>query len=73
MPSRALGIWDGERLPRLALVDGQLAAVADPRLTEENLRGFVVLLSAHFQGFCRDLYTEAAIVVVSKVRVRASS
>jgi hypothetical protein len=32
------------------------------------LRGYVVLLSAHFQGFCRDLYTEAAQVIVSKVR-----
>ena len=68
MPSRALGIWDGDRVPRLALVDGQLASVADPRLTEENLRAFVVLLSAHFQGFCRDLYTEAAQVIASKVR-----
>ena len=43
-------------------------ATADPRLTEENLRGFVVLLSAHFQGFCRDLYSEAAQVIASKVR-----
>jgi hypothetical protein len=28
----------------------------------------VVLLSAHFQGYCRDLYTEAAMVIASKVR-----
>jgi hypothetical protein len=40
----------------------------NPRLAEENLRGYIVLLSAHFQGFCRDLYTESAQVVVSKVR-----
>jgi len=26
------------------------------------------LLSAHFQGFCRELYTECALTVVSKVR-----
>jgi hypothetical protein len=30
--------------------------------------GYVVLLSAHFQGFCRDLYTEAAQIITSKVR-----
>src|SRR5205085_551876 len=28
----------------------------------------VLLLSAHFQGFCRDLHTESAQVIVSKVR-----
>jgi hypothetical protein len=29
-----------------------------------------VLLSAHFQGFCRDLYTESAQIIASKVRPR---
>jgi hypothetical protein len=38
-------------------------APPNPRLAEENLRGFVLLLSAHFQGFCRDLYTECAQIV----------
>jgi hypothetical protein len=38
-------------------------------LIDENLRGYVVLLSAHFQGFCRDLYTEAAQIIASKVRL----
>jgi hypothetical protein len=28
------------------------------------------LLSAHFQRFCRDLYTESALIVVSKIRPR---
>jgi hypothetical protein len=50
---------------RLAEIDAQCAASQvlappNPRLVDENLRGYVVLLSAHFQGFCRDLYTEAA-------------
>ena len=62
-------------MPRLHQVDLQCAAclaVVPPNvhLIEENLRGYVVLLSAHFQGFCRDLYTEAASVIVSKVRPR---
>jgi hypothetical protein len=59
-------------MPRLAAVDGHCAAVfaAPPYtlLAEESLRGYVTLLSAHFQGFCRDLYTESAQVVASKAR-----
>jgi len=60
-------------MPRLQQVDLQCAgcvAAVPPNvhLIEENLRGYVVLLCAHFQGVCRDLYTEAAVVIVSKVR-----
>jgi hypothetical protein len=58
---------------RLGEVDAQCAASLalappQPHLVEENLRGYVLLLSAHFQGFCRNLYTECAQIVVSKVR-----
>lgn len=73
MPSASLLYWQNERMPRLLQVDLQcgasLAAVPpNPYLIDENLRGYVVLLSAHFQGFCRDLYTEAAQIIVSKLR-----
>jgi hypothetical protein len=73
MPSQSLTLWRSNRLVRLAEIDTQCAAslVAqppNPPLIEENLRGYAVLLSAHFQGFCRDLYTECALVVASKVR-----
>lgn len=73
MPSVSLLYWQNERMPRLQQVDLQCAASLagappNPHLIDENLRGYVVLLSAHFQGFCRDLYTEAAQVIVSKVR-----
>src|SRR4051812_42249914 len=73
MPSASLLRWRNDRMPRLAAVDVQCAASlalvpAQPNLVEENLRGYVLLLSAHFQGFCRDLYTECAQIVVSKVR-----
>jgi hypothetical protein len=66
--------WQNIRLPRLVEIDAQCVAsqsLAPPRpnLVDENLRGYVVLLlSAHFQGFCRDLYTECSQIVVSKVR-----
>jgi len=73
MPSASLQNWQNVRLPSLAHVDAQCAAsiAAVPpnaALIDENLRGFVLLLSAHFQGFCRDLYTECAQIIVSKVR-----
>jgi hypothetical protein len=75
MPSASLLRWRNDRMPRLAEVDTQCAAclaLAPPRpnLVEENLRGYVLLLSAHFQGFCRDLYTECAQIIASKVRPR---
>jgi hypothetical protein len=65
--------WQNNRMPRLLQIDLQFAAslaAVPPNalLIDENLRGYVVLLSAHFQGLCRDLYTEAAQVIASKVR-----
>lgn len=73
MPSAALLYWQNDRMPRLHQIDLQCAAslAAVPpnaHLIDENLRGYVLLLSAHFQGFCRDLCTEAADVIASKVR-----
>jgi hypothetical protein len=60
-------------MPSLQEIDTQCAASlaatsANPRLAEENVRGYIVLLSAHFQGFCRELYKECAQIVASKVR-----
>lgn len=73
MPSASLLQWHNDRLVRLGRVDAQcavsVAAIpADPPLIEENLRGYVLALSDHFQGFCRDLCTEASQIIVSKVR-----
>ena len=63
MPSHALTNWQTIRLPRLDRVDAQNVAIGasvppSPDLADENLRGYVMLLSAHFQGFCRDLHSE---------------
>ncbi len=73
MPSTALQNWRNDRMPRLMHIDAQCAAalaavLPNPELVDENLRGYVLLLSAHFQGFCRDLYTEGVQTVVSRVR-----
>ena len=63
MPSAALMKWQNERRPSLAHVDAQCAASvaavpANVALIDENYRGYVLLLAAHFQGFCRDFHTE---------------
>jgi hypothetical protein len=60
-------------MPSLAEVEnqclGSLAlAIPNPKLADENIRSFILLLSAHFQGYCRDLYTECAQMIASKVR-----
>jgi hypothetical protein len=73
MPSASLLNWRNVRLPSLGHVDAQCAAslaAAPPNaaLIDENLRGNVLLLSAHFQGFCRDLHTECIQIIVSRVR-----
>jgi len=75
VPSVSLLNWRNDRMLRLHQIDFQCAAsvAATPpnaHLIDENLRGYVVLLSAHFQGFCRDLYSEAAQVIVARVRPR---
>jgi RiboL-PSP-HEPN len=74
MPSASVLRWRNDRMLRLAELDAQCAAclasaLPKPHLSDENLRGYAVLLCAHFQGYCRDLYTEAAQVIASKVRV----
>ena len=58
MSSASLLVWNGDRANRLNGIEAQCAAVplADAVHLDECLRGFVMHLSAHFQGFCRDLY-----------------
>jgi hypothetical protein len=73
MPSASLLHWRNDRMPRLTELDTQCAGCLlltppQPNLVEENLRGYVLLLSAHFQGFCRALYTECAQVIVLRAR-----
>ena len=63
MPSAALTHWQSDRLARLSQFEAHCAAQAGPPpspLAEESLQGYVMLLSGHFQGFCRDLYSECA-------------
>lgn len=73
MPSLALQTWTGPRALRLDALNRQCAGSGAvlpplPELLDENRRGYSVLLSAHFQGFCRDLHTESDQIIASKTR-----
>jgi hypothetical protein len=37
----------------------------NPELADEDLRGYTMILSAHWQGFCRDLHSECVQVVAA--------
>lgn len=74
MPSAAFSEWQTVRMPRLAQIDGQCSGIAalvppNPDLLDECLRGYVMLLSAHFQGFCRTLYSECSQICAATVPV----
>ena len=61
-----------DRTPRLVEIHAHCtaalaAAPANPLLADESLRGYVLLISGHFQGFCRDLYTECVQVTATKL------
>lgn len=73
MPSASLTHWLSDRMPRLDGIDSQVTAClatipVNPELADENIRGFILLLSAHFQGYCRDLYAECAQILCFRVR-----
>ncbi len=72
MVSQALQEWHGVRGDTLAALDAQCGVVAaaappDAVLEDALIRGYVVLLAAQFQGFCRDLYSECVSAVVATV------
>lgn len=72
MPSDALLAWQSVRMPRLQNVEADclyLAAMhaATPDRVQEHIRSLAVLLTAEFQGFCRDLHGEGADKLVDSV------
>lgn len=72
-PSHALQEWNTTRRAKLSKLETQCVwatgvTPADPDLLSEHLRAYVTLLSAHFQGFCRDLYTESSLKVVTRIK-----
>jgi hypothetical protein len=72
MPSAALLAWHNDRQSRLREVETHCLAVQGQipqNLTflDETLRGYVLHLSAHFQGFCRDLYSECCQICIGMI------
>jgi hypothetical protein len=71
--SAALSAWQGERgerLDELEEIHRRLTGTAPGRrwLTDQLNRSYVVALASQFQGFCRDLHSEAAALVASRAR-----
>ncbi len=72
MPSAALTRWQNDRSSRLNEVEAHCASVVaqippSPTFLDETLRGFVLHLSAHFQGFCCNLYTECSQIWIAAI------
>lgn len=72
MPSAALRRWVSERLPRLDEIEHAHRSVGGTGpgrrvATLQINHAYAVLLSAQFQGFCRDLHSESAAAIVAAV------
>ncbi len=72
MPSAAFTRWQNDRMSRLNEVEAHCTVVLalvppNPTFLDETLRGFVLHLSAHFQGFCRNLYTECSQIWIAAI------
>lgn len=77
MPSHSLNRWNAERAEALDEIESAHATVGG---TERGRRyatlqlnySYATLLSAHFQGFCRDLHSECvdSIVAITTVQLR---
>lgn len=72
VPSIAFANWGGDRASRLDEVEAHCASIsvlspANPTFLDELLRGLVLHLSAHFQGFCRDLHTECSQIWIAGI------
>ncbi len=77
MSSVAKANWDNFALASLNEIEKQCrlcdsASNPNPILLDENLRAFVMLLSGHFQEFCRDLYSECVQAVAMAIPAQLS-
>lgn len=72
MPSNASNIWQTTRSAELDLIEAAHSAVEGTApgrryATQQINQAYAVLLSSHFQGFCRDLHSECCDFLVSSV------
>jgi hypothetical protein len=72
MPSQSLTRWNGERAEALDEIESAHAMVGGTErgrryATQQINYSYAALLSGHFQGFCRDLHSEAVDHIVAIV------
>src|SRR5438034_6498453 len=72
MPSNSLVQWRGTRAAALEEIAAAHANVGGTRrgrryATQQINRAYAVLLASQFQGFCRDLHTEAVDYLVAVI------
>jgi hypothetical protein len=78
MPSNSLRLWRTARCGQLDEVESAHGSVGGtgpgrrPATLQLNY-SYALLLSAHFQGFCRDLHTEAVVYVANWLTTPISS
>jgi hypothetical protein len=75
MPSRALQVWQGASATALDEIENAHRAVGGPRpgrrvATLRLTQGYVLLLSAQFQRFCRDLHSESFAWILNQQTIR---
>lgn len=73
MPSRAFAVWSGSRrttLDEIKAAHRQVGGIARGRrhATSQLNHAYALILAAQFQGYCRDLHTEAAGHAVAAAR-----
>jgi hypothetical protein len=76
MPSKALDRWHVQRLPKLDELEAAHQAMGGQGPGRRYVTGrindaYVVLLAAEWQGFCRDLHSEAADSIAAVARPAA--
>jgi hypothetical protein len=72
MPSVALQMWQMARAASLDEIESAHRSVGGSgpgrrTATQQINQAYAVLLSSHFQGFCRDLHTECAVYLAARM------
>lgn len=73
MPSNSLGLWNQERCVALDEIENAHKQVGGTgrgrRFATQHINyAYAMLVSSHFQGFCRDLHSEAVDHIVRSVQ-----
>jgi len=78
VPSRAYRRWNTTRARELDHIEAaytrlKASGVGGRTATQQVIHAYVVLLAAHFQGFCRDLHTDYLVAPVPGVDLQKTA